>query len=209
VWNPPDVILATLNKRYLIDLSERGASVVPTAYVAAGGGRSLRAIAADRRWGEVVVKPAISASGGGTWRSTGGVTAADEAAFAAQAVGQDVLVQPYCPEVSSRGEWSLIFFDGEYSHAVLKRPADGDFRVQRHFGGAPISAAPTARLIDQALAVLAQLGTPLLYARVDGVERGGDLLLMELEVNEPHLYLAFSPQAPERFADAIARRTTN
>jgi glutathione synthase/RimK-type ligase-like ATP-grasp enzyme len=208
-WNPPDAILATVNKRYLIDLSARGARVVPTAYIEAGGGRSLRAIAADRRWGEVVVKPAISASARGTWRSTGGVTAEDEAAFAAQAVGQDVLVQPYCPEVSSRGEWSLVFFEGEYSHAVLKRPADGDFRVQRQFGGAPISAVPTARLIDQASAVLAQLGTPLLYARVDGVERGGDLLLMELEVNEPNLYLSFSPEAPARFADAIARRATN
>ena len=206
LWNPAAAVLATVNKRYLVDLAHLGASVVPTVYIQAGGGPSLRAVAAERGWQEVVVKPAISASASGTWRSAGEVTHEDEAAFAAQARAQDLLVQPYCLEVSSRGEWSLVFFDGTYSHAVLKRPAAGDFRVQRHFGGSPDSAAPTARLIDQASAVLALLGAPLLYARVDGVEREGDLLLMELEVNEPHLYLSFGPGAPARFADAIARR---
>ena len=34
----------------------------------------------------------------------------------------DYLVQPFIAEVAIEGEWSLLFFDGAYSHAVLKRP---------------------------------------------------------------------------------------
>jgi len=116
-----------------------------------------------------------------------------------------MLVQPYCPEIASNGEWSLIFFDGTYSHAVLKKPVDGDFRVQRHFGGRPEAAAPSARLVDQATAILRKIGAPLLYARADGIERDGDFVLMELEVNEPYLFLSLSDDAAARFADAIVR----
>src|SRR5262249_58766925 len=110
-------------------------------------------------------------------------------------------------EVAAGGEWSLIFLGGEYSHAVLKRPAEGDFRVQRHFGGSPAAAVPSARLIADAAAVLAEIGGPLLYARVDGIEREGRFVLMEAEVNEPYLFLEFSADAPGLFADAIARLT--
>ena len=116
-----------------------------------------------------------------------------------------MLVQPYFPEIASSGEWSLMFLDGKYSHAVLKKPAGGDFRVQRHFGGKPEAAAPSGRLVDQASAILSKIGAPLLYARVDGIERDGDFVLMELEVNEPYLFLSLSDDAAARFADAIVR----
>ncbi len=111
-------------------------------------------------------------------------------------------MQPYCPEIAA-DEWSLIFFEGGYSHAVLKRPAPGDFRVQRHLGGRPEAAPPGARLVDEAAAVLAALGPSLLYARVDGIERDGGFVLMELEINEPFLFLALADGAPARFADAV------
>jgi glutathione synthase/RimK-type ligase-like ATP-grasp enzyme len=204
LWNPPTAVLGNLDKRYLIDLAGQGVPVVPTAHVPRGEGQTLRDVLEKHRWDEVVVKPAVSASARGTWRSALSTAAADEARFVAQTRAQDVLVQPYCPEIAG-GEWSLIFFEGRYSHAVLKRPAAGDFRVQRHLGGHPEAAAPGARLVDEAAAALAALGPPLLYARVDGIERDGGFVLMELEINEPFLFLALADGAPARFADAIAR----
>src|SRR5262245_3850716 len=206
LWNPPGIVLGTIDKRYLMALAREGVDVVPTAYARAGDGEPLRAILERHGWDEVVVKPAISASARGTWRSSRATAEPDQARFAAQRLARDVLVQPYCPEIASRGEWSLIFFDGPYSHAVLKTPAPGDFRVQRHFGGSSVAAAPGPRLVDQASAVLPKLGGPLLYARVDGIERDGRFLVMEVEVNEPHLFLSFSEDAPARFAAAIARK---
>ncbi len=205
LWNPPAVVLANLSKRYLIELERRGINVVPTVHIEAGDVQPLRDLMEHQGWDEVVIKPAVSASGRGTWRSSRTAAERDQETFAAQSRAHDVLVQPYCPEVASYGEWSIVFFDGEYSHAVLKKPADGDFRVQRHLGGTPVAATPDAGLVTQASAIVAEVGGPLLYARVDGIARGRDFVLMELELNEPFLFLSLSDGAAARFGAAILR----
>jgi glutathione synthase/RimK-type ligase-like ATP-grasp enzyme len=202
LWNPPEAVLQNLNKRYLCGLASRAVEVVPTIYVHASDGVRLRELLEDRGWGEAVIKPAVSANARGTWRTALSTAAADQARFAGQLRGQDLLVQPFLPEVI-QGEWSFIFFGGRYSHAVLKRPAAGDFRVQRDFGGHSVPAIPAATLIEQAALVLSAADQPLLYARVDGIEREGRLVLMELEINEPYLFIGSSDGAAGRFADAI------
>jgi hypothetical protein len=55
-------------------------------------------------------------------------------------------------------------------------------------------------------AVLSLIPRPAVYARVDGVVRDGQFILMELEVNEPGLGLDLAPQSADRFADALLRR---
>jgi glutathione synthase/RimK-type ligase-like ATP-grasp enzyme len=205
LWNPAWVILGNLDKRYLMDLASQGIAVVPTACVRAIDPEPLASVIERHGWQDVVVKPAVSASARGTWRPSRATAHQDQERFAAQLREQDLLVQPFCSEVASGGEWSLVFFDGEFSHGVLKKPADGDFRVQRHFGGHPTAAVPNPRLVEQAAAILATIGERLLCARVDGIERDGDFLLMELELNEPYLFLSLSDVAASRFADAIVR----
>ncbi len=203
LWNPADAVLANLHKRYLVMLARRGARVVPTAYVDAHHETTLRAVLEARGWDEVVIKPAVSASADDTWRSSLDRAAADDARFAAQVRTRDVLVQPYLPAVAAQGEWSLIFFAGRFSHAVLKRPASGDYRVQQHLGGDAVAAQPPEGLIEQAAAILPMVEAPLLYARVDGVDIAGRFTLMELEINEPLLFIGSSPGASTRLADAI------
>lgn len=203
LWNPANVVLANMNKRYLTVLAERGIDVVPTEYLKAGGGRQLRGVLERRGWENVVVKPAVSASAHKTWRASLASADADQEKFEEQGRSTDVLVQPFLDEVASNGEWSLVFFAGQYCHAVLKRPAEGDFRVQREFGGNAEMGNPSPELIAQARDVLATVESPLLYARVDGVDRDGRFMLMELEINEPYLFVGLSPEAPSRFAEAI------
>lgn len=203
LWNPPTALLANLHKRYLAQLAQNGVNSVETAYVDLGSEQHLHAIIEHHRWHEVVIKPAISANALGTWKSSRDAARRDQERFASQTRTQDLLVQPYCPEIASKGEWSMIFFDGIYSHAVLKKPAAGEFRVQKHLGGTVVAAEPTARLIEQASGVLGKTHVPLLYARVDGIERDGDFILTELEINEPNLYLGLSEGAPARFAESI------
>ena len=203
LWNPAAAVLANLDKRYLTELAGSGVGVVPTTYLPAGGGRSLRDVLAGVGGHEAVVKPAVSASAHGTWRTSLATAAADQGRFEEQSRAGDVLVQPYLSEVAEHGEWSLVFFRGRFSHAVRKRPAPGDFRVQEEFGGRASGASPPRGWVEEAAVVLARVGSPLLYARVDAAEHAGRFALMELEINEPSLFLAHSPEAPARFAEAI------
>ena len=203
LWNPANVILANMNKRYLNVLADCGIDVIPSEYLQAGISCQLREVLERRGWDEAVVKPAVSAGAHGTWRTSLANADVDQGRFEEQCRSCDVLVQPYIEEITSQGEWSLVFFDHRFSHAVLKRPAQGDFRVQQHLGGNHASALPPAELVAQARDALSRVESPLLYARVDGVVRSGLFLLMELEINEPYLFLGTSPEAPLRFAKAI------
>ena len=114
------------------------------------------------------------------------------------------------PEIVSDGEWSLLYFAGEFSHAVIKRPAAGDYRVQGEFGGSAESIQPNAATLaaaDRALAAVAALGHGgHAYVRVDGVICDGRFLIMELELIEPFLHLAVRPAAAERLAQDVAAR---
>jgi glutathione synthase/RimK-type ligase-like ATP-grasp enzyme len=205
LWNPPGPVLWNMNKRYLLDLARRGVNAVPTGYLTAGDRPGLEAVLERRGWDEAVVKPAVAVGSHGAWRTSRATAQADQARFASQLAARDVLVQPFLPEVTSQGEWSLVFLGGQYSHAVLKRPAEGDFRVQEHLGGSSAPAEADQALVEQAQSALAAVGGPLLYARVDGVERGGRLVLTELEIIEPSLFLGLAPGAGQRFAEAIVR----
>ncbi len=205
LWNPPETVLWNSNKRYLLDLAARGITVVPTEYLPSTANPDLAAILERCGWGEAVVKPAIAAGSYGAWRTALSSARVDQARLAAQLDTGDVLVQSYMPEIDGKGEWSLVFFGLEYSHAVLKQPRSGDFRVQEHLGGRTVPAEPDPDLIRQARAAVIAVDRPLLYARVDGVERDGQLILMELEIIEPSLFLALGPGAAERFGAAITR----
>jgi hypothetical protein len=117
------------------------------------------------------------------------------------------MVQKFMEPIVCEGEWSLMFFGGEFSHAVLKTPKAGDFRVQHDFGGHERSAqAPVPAMQAAEKAVRAAGAT--LYARVDGVMDGDEFRLMELELIEPALFLQESAGAAEKLAAAIAARST-
>jgi glutathione synthase/RimK-type ligase-like ATP-grasp enzyme len=201
LWNLPDTVRRNVDKRYLEVLAQRGVPVVPLRQIPRGSGESLRGVLDAQGWTEAVVKPAVSGGGWRTWRTRG--AREDEVRFAEQLAMADCLVQPFVPEVVSAGEWSLIFFDGRFSHAVVKRPAVGDFRVQEQFGGSKTEADASPALIEQAARVLTAAREQTLYARVDGVVRAGQFQLLELELVEPSLFFDVVPAAAERFADAV------
>ena len=206
IWNPPALVRWNLSKRYLLELAQAGVPTVPTVVLEDETRAGLPALMAARRWDRVVMKPVISASAHETRLVT--PASLDEAVTALESgtVRRPVLIQPFVEEIRSRGEWSLIFIGGALTHAVLKRPAAGEFRVQPRLGGtvevaaAPDGAQATAR------AALAALPLAPLYARIDGVETAGGFLIMEVEVNEPGLFFPLAPAAADRFAEALLRR---
>lgn len=193
------------DKRYLAKLDRLGVATIPSRLA---HGSELARVLASMPGASVVVKPTIS---GGAWQTLRGEVG-DEAfavAVAQLPPTMDYLVQPYLPEIASAGEWSLLYFGGEYSHAVIKHPAAGDYRVQDEHGGRSHPATPdaaTRAAAGRALAALTGAGHDVpAYARVDGVVSGGRFVLMELELIEPSLFLAGQPRAAERFAHLLAR----
>lgn len=206
VWNPPHVLRWNMNKRYLRDLEAEGIPVVPTVWLEHGSGGALERVLDERGWDRVVMKPGVSAAAHRTYVVTRGDVHAHQGEADAMLAGGDVLVQPFLRTLVDEGEWSFVFLGGVFSHAVIKRPASGDFRVQLRHGGTAEPVEPDESLIELARAALDAVPGDLLYGRVDGVRDGGALLIVELEVLEPFLFLETDVAAPERFAAAIADR---
>lgn len=206
--NSADVLRWNTHKSYLLELEERGAPVVPTAWLAAGDTIDIRDLLASRSWARAVAKPAVGAGSSGLLRLSRDAGLDQQEAFAGMLADHDVLVQPYLADVEHSGELSVVLIDGQITHAVRKIPKAGDFRVQQEFG----STYQPVDLDDDTAALAAWIvestGHELLYARVDLVEdQSGTLQLIELEATEPDLYLTVVPAAASRFADAIMART--
>jgi glutathione synthase/RimK-type ligase-like ATP-grasp enzyme len=207
VLNPIDTVLWNHNKFYLREVEALGIGIAPTIFVS---GKAAIA-AADRSqidsWPKIVVKPAVSASAHKTWLIDGASLPPD-AELAQQMGGEPFLIQQFIHEIQTEGEISFIYIDGVFSHAALKRPATGDFRVQKEHGGSAELFHPSAALLDQANRIAATVPQVrnALYCRIDAVARDGNLVLMELELIEPELFLGLAEGAAERFAKAIVRR---
>lgn len=205
--NPAEVIAWNTDKRYLRALAADGVPTIPTAWVPAGRpAPRLADLLAERGWREAIVKPTVGAGSSGLVRvDDGDRDGAGAAALAALVRTADAMVQPFLPSIVAEGELSLVFLDGAFSHAVRKRPAAGDFRVQPEFGATAVPVTPSAAELAVAGAALATLDAErLLYARVDLVsDADGAPLVIELEVTEPALYLAQAPGAAERLARRV------
>jgi glutathione synthase/RimK-type ligase-like ATP-grasp enzyme len=116
-----------------------------------------------------------------------------------------VLVQELLPEITD-GELSMVYFEGVFSHAIRKRPPEGEFRSNSRYGPTRAAETPPGEVAKQGAAALRVLPEMPLYARVDGVVRDGALIVIEVEVLEPALFMEFDPPSAERFAEATVRR---
>lgn len=200
--NPAPVVRWNANKRYLSDLAARGAAVVPTTFVPRGPRADLAGILASLRLDDAVVKPVVSAGSFQTRRLRGGATEAEQAWFAALVAEREMMIQPYVASVEDHGERSLVFVEGEATHAVRKSPR---FAAEHE---AVSEALPIATdELELAHRILATVRADLLYARVDlARDAAGNPMVMELELIEPSLFLDRCPAALERLAAAIAHR---
>lgn len=198
--NPPSLLRWNSDKAYLAELDSKGVPTVHTIAVDALDEHALRE--ARDRFGcaQLVVKPPISASATGTF-----LLAPDDA-VPAEVSGRRMLIQPFMASIAREGEYSLMLFDGVFSHAILKTPKSGDFRVQPHLGGTERPCSPPDGAVELALSALAAAPAEAVYARVDMVaDDAGNLRIMELELIEPALWLQHAPDGGAAFASAVRR----
>ena len=213
VENEPSVMLWLMDKRYLLDFAAVGVPIVPTQMVTVGELLDLETYVAQHA--AAVIKPAVSAAGAGLEFLPDRQTArAFQQEFKARCQRGAQLVQPFLPEIWTNGEWSLVYFRGEYSHGVHKLPASGQIMVHAERGGSLRFAEPPSvvrELGDRAAAAVPRAFANRggrscrmpLYLRIDVIETAAGGLLSECEGVEPELFFRARPGSAVRFAELI------
>ena len=197
VANPVPLLRWNSDKAYLAELGAAGIPTVPTIVAEALDEGTLESARVAFGGPKLVVKPPVSASAFGTFVVREGDSLPDVVR------GRRMMIQPWLGSIVESGEYSLIFFDGEYSHAVSKVPIAGEFRVQPEYGGIITRCEPPEGVLGIAEAALAAAPATSTYARVDlVVGNDGKLQVIELELIEPALFLGQAPEAASRLGSA-------
>jgi glutathione synthase/RimK-type ligase-like ATP-grasp enzyme len=200
VLNSSRILRWNSHKKYLKELSSFGVPTVPTVWVTKN--QQCADLIDSIEWPIVVVKPAVSIGAIGALKGHSQNNLVKQHLEEEVKKG-DVMIQPFLESVADFGELSLVYFNGVYSHSILKKPQQGDYRVQDAYGGTNAVYEPeieAQKIGDQVLSYLPDFS---LYARVDLVKYQNQWLLMELEAIEPELFLPIAPHASVLFAKVI------
>ena len=200
--NPVDMMIWNSNKKYLLEIAATGLPIIPSELIAKGSSPGWHTFFSRWHTDKIVVKPCVSAGAKNTLLLTTGEIAAKQEELKALLQEEDYLVQPFMKEIGE-GEWSFVFFGGQFSHVLLKTPRDGDFRVQHYHGGSFREAAVAGDYISKAGAYVQHFAKGALYVRVDGVIKEGEFYLMELEMIEPYLYLSTAKHGYDNYYNAL------
>ncbi|MDN5396490.1 MAG: hypothetical protein L0G39_19285 [Chryseobacterium sp.] len=201
VLNPAEIIQWNSDKKYLRDIAKNGLPVIESEYLDQGSSFD------DRYFGmfdtdQLVVKPCVSAGAQNTLTVNKNNLKERTEEIDQLLKSEDYIIQPFVEEIKN-GEWSFLFFNGQYSHCSLKKPKKDDFRVQHYHGGTISYPTPDPLHIEQARSYLKSLPQPTLYARVDGVLVNNSFKLMELELIEPYLFLNGDENLLENYYQAL------
>lgn len=195
-----------IDKQYLRSLEQQGVSIVPTLWHSNLQSEQVAPFFQQLGVEQLVIKPRISANADNTFWLTKDNFEQYLPELLTAFANDNFMVQPFIDSVISEGEFSLFYFNGEYSHAILKTPKADDFRVQEEHGGRLTTISPEPSLLAHAKTTMSALndtiGMPL-YARVDFVRHNDGFALMEAELIEPSLYFNMDDQSAERFANAF------
>ena len=204
--NPLEIVKWNADKKfYLQDIEKHGGRIVPTLWGNSKiDNRQIEAWLEQLHTDEIVIKPTVGANAQNAFRLKRGGIDVDELSSVYE--NRSYMVQPFMRGIVEEGEFSLFYFNGEYSHAILKAPKTGDFRVQEEHGGIIQATRPTSDLLATGTKIMQYISPTPLYARVDFVRTDeSEFALVELELIEPSMYLREAEHAPQMFAEAIDR----
>ena len=202
--NPLEIVKWNADKKvYLQDIEKRGGRIVQTIWGDSKiDDRQVEAWFEQLQTDELVIKPTIGANAQNAFRLGRGAVNAGELSNVFEK--RSYMVQPFMRGIVEEGEFSLFYFNGEYSHTILKTPQTGDFRVQEEHGGLIQATRPTPDLLATGEKIMQYISPTPLYARVDFVRTSeGEFAVVELELIEPSMYLREAEHAPQMFAEAI------
>lgn len=204
--NPLSLVRWNLSKTYLRELQGKGIGIVPTLWPEVVSANAFESFFDELNCDELVIKPVVGANGEDTFRISADESPRQLARLSERFDGRAAMVQRFMPAILSEGEYSLFFFSGAFSHAILKRPAESEFRSQEERGAEIQPIVPESLLLLRGQQALRTLFAQPLYARIDFVRDRDAFVVMELELIEPSLYLRTDSESPARFARAIDER---
>lgn len=203
VFNSIDTVVWNSDKWYLKEIQEKGFPIVPTVFVKKSELPDLESAFLQFNTDKLVFKPTVSGGAKNTIKLSKETWSDKREAIYDLVREEDFMLQPFVKEIAEVGEYSYLFFNGQYSHAILKSAKSGDFRVQHFFGGSIHNVNPSAEELVYLQKLVDEFAQKSLYARVDGVWIEGIFYLMELELIEPYLFLFTSDAARENYKKAL------
>ncbi|QNR83161.1 hypothetical protein H9N25_14440 [Pedobacter riviphilus] len=201
--NPIDVVRWNSNKKYLQEIETAGLKIIPSAFINKQEDVTFKHFFEKFNTNKLIVKPCVSGGAKNTFKVTAENVEEVNQKLDKLIQEEDFIVQPFLPEILDSGEWSFIFFNGVYSHSLIKQAKPGDFRVQPAHGGTVHPHKPNEELVATAQQYVTLFAKDCLYARVDGTIVNGNFLLMELELIEPFLFLNTEPENYIRYYKAL------
>lgn len=201
--NPIEVVRWNANKQYLQEIEAAGLKITPSFFLQNKESVNLEHFFEKFNTNKLIVKPCVSGGAKNTFKVTTDNVNEVNQKLNLLIQDEDFIIQPFLPEILESGEWSFIFFNGAYSHSLIKQAKPGDFRVQPAHGGSVHPQKPSEELIATAQQYVTLFAKDCLYARVDGTIVNGDFLLMELELIEPFLFLNTETENYERYYKAL------
>ncbi|WP_111684192.1 ATP-grasp domain-containing protein [Winogradskyella tangerina] len=205
--NSEALIRWNIDKHYLADLQKNGVHIAETLFIEKGTTRSLNDLHEETGWTNTVLKPCISGAARHTYKLTAENRAAHEDLFRTLIAKESMMLQPFQERIVSEGEISMMVFNGQFTHAILKTAQAGDFRVQDDFGGSVHNYTPSKAEIKFAENTVMACDEAPLYARVDIFnDNNGKIALAELELIEPELWFRNYPKAAIILAEAIKEK---
>lgn len=205
--NSEAIIRWNIDKHYLLDLQNKGIHIAESHFIEQGAKVSLAQLHDILDWNETVLKPCVSGAARHTYKLNLDNLAAHETQFQDLIANEAMMLQPFQYNIVSKGEISMMVFNGVFTHAILKKAKAGDFRVQDDFGGSIEDYTPSEEEINFAeFAVKACPELPI-YARVDIFEdNDGNIALSELELIEPELWFRHHKEAALSLAKGVKQK---
>ncbi|MCM8526088.1 MAG: hypothetical protein NE327_06200 [Lentisphaeraceae bacterium] len=200
--NPLNLMKWNLNKRYLLELQSKGVYIIPSEFSDDYNHGLLLSLFEGYKCDEVVIKPCVSANSDDTFKLSKSELSVKEDDLRSLFANRSQMYQPFIPSVVERGEYSLFYFAGSFSHAILKTPKAGDFRVQEEHGGSLARIEPDGDMKAVADFIASVFEPVPLYARIDLVSFENKWALMEVELIEPSLYFNLDSSSATRFVEA-------
>ena len=202
--NSETIIRWNIDKHYLLDLQKKGVHIAESHFIEKGAKVTLEQLHDILNWKETVLKPCVSGAARHTYRLNPDNLHEHETVFQELIANEAMILQPFQYHIVTKGEISMMVFNGHFSHAILKKAKAGDFRVQDDFGGSIHDYSPSDEEIAFAEASVKACNELPIYARVDIFEDNqGCIALSELELIEPELWFRSNPDAAKILAQAI------
>ncbi|PNQ72610.1 hypothetical protein C1T31_10690 [Hanstruepera neustonica] len=210
LFNSEKLIRWNIDKHYLLDLKKHGVHIAETHFIEKGSHMSLIDIHKSLGWQETVLKPCISGAARHTYKLNMDNLNNYENIYSELISEESMMLQPFQHHIVAQGEVSMMVFNGQFTHAVLKKAKAGDFRVQDDFGGSVHCYEPTNDEILFAENTIKACPQLPIYARVDiFTDNDGNTALSELELIEPELWFRRYPDSANKLASGIQQQLKN